>query len=1016
MKIRHAGFFVAALGCAIPLYAANMMTGDTGAEANADAFTSGVLSANVIRGVIDSTTAAEGKSSVRLEYDGKIYAAIRPSSHWLVKRVAFAETPELADAEDYTVSFFAKAKSGNYKINLTATPARQGWDFSPYTTQKTLILSTEWKRYSLTFRPKTLKSTKIRTYSIGLAFLSAGTVWIDALQLEKGTAPTEYNAPETASVGAAAVNPPHRNIWLEGEPIKVKFKTVLRQKFSNAMLKASAVDWCGRTVRKFERSIPDDGVIEYDFSNLPFGWFKIQADIAAGGKTLASHFIHLVKVKKPVKLENGVIPFTGGIGSTSDPRDGETASRLGVKRMQLDVLWYEIEPSPGAYEWKMLDTRMELALKSGLRVKALIEPMHCPRWARDANDVGNPYPLPMRRYKEAYLNMIRKFLERYGKTIDTLELSGEINGTVGGNSVYRKKYPEFLETDSNGQKWVTRGPAFEWISELVESAAIVAKKTAPCVKLAVMRPSQGRPGEPWLFVRRFMEKMEKYSDVFSTDTYLYSPFQFGPEITTVRRPNTVDDREITMGYIREMTGKPAFISESGISLDHRESGISKNEIFRAETIVKDFMVSRAAGFYAYDWFMLFSNTRDPFPYDKFFLVYDDRPESGAAALSAVASHVENTSGGKYLKLNAYVRAAVLRKLDGRGIAAVWSDSPGELKIAGPFRYSDMMGNPIPLKNGELALESAPVWIESEKYDILSDALKKAPCRMTRFCDVFFIRTGEKTGSLRFHNIDEKAPLVLNVKFEGAEQTSTVRIGHGGVNTFFFPLVSEKTAVKGSFTDEWEGGRTASFKFEIPELTAIPAGEPALIAKTGAMSDIAQAEMMPPWTGPDDLSMFLYASWNTDALRLKAVVKDDIHCHNTKLSGWEADSFHFAVNPLNDGIYAKETQFGKRGASDLECAVYLDDSGKVRCDTYYGKHKLSTGEFSVKRDKFKKTTTYEVHISWSKLGVKPRKGMVFGMSFVVPDDDVGHGREYDAFVGGGILYGKDASKYKYFVLK
>jgi len=42
--------------------------------------------------------------------------------------------------------------------------------------------------------------------------------------------------------------------------------------------------------------------------------------------------------------------------------------------------------------------------------------------------------------------------------------------------------------------------------------------------------------------------------------------------------------------------------------------------------------------------------------------------------------------------------------------------------------------------------------------------------------------------------------------------------------------------------------------------------------------------------------------------------------------------------------------------------------------------------------------------------------VFGMSFVLFDDDAGNGPEYFAPVGGGIAKKKDARKYLKFVLK
>ncbi|MCX6985642.1 MAG: hypothetical protein NT118_12975 [Lentisphaerae bacterium] len=49
-------------------------------------------------------------------------------------------------------------------------------------------------------------------------------------------------------------------------------------------------------------------------------------------------------------------------------------------------------------------------------------------------------------------------------------------------------------------------------------------------------------------------------------------------------------------------------------------------------------------------------------------------------------------------------------------------------------------------------------------------------------------------------------------------------------------------------------------------------------------------------------------------------------------------------------------------------------------------------------------------------MKPHSGMIFGMSFVVFDDDTGTGQNYYAPVGGGIAGGKNPALYKKFVLK
>ena len=55
-------------------------------------------------------------------------------------------------------------------------------------------------------------------------------------------------------------------------------------------------------------------------------------------------------------------------------------------------------------------------------------------------------------------------------------------------------------------------------------------------------------------------------------------------------------------------------------------------------------------------------------------------------------------------------------------------------------------------------------------------------------------------------------------------------------------------------------------------------------------------------------------------------------------------------------------------------------------------------------------------SRASFGVKPYKGMIFGMSFVVFDDDTGLGQSYYIPVGGGIAGKKEPAAYRKFILK
>ena len=105
-----------------------------------------------------------------------------------------------------------------------------------------------------------------------------------------------------------------------------------------------------------------------------------------------------------------------------------------------------------------------------------------------------------------------------------------------------------------------------------------------------------------------------------------------------------------------------------------------------------------------------------------------------------------------------------------------------------------------------------------------------------------------------------------------------------------------------------------------------------------------------------------------------------------------------------------------GPDDYEFGLALNDDGKSRCVNAFGKNICQSDNYTVTRDEKTKTTVYELRLSWKELGVKPSAGMVFGMSFVLFDDDTGGGQNYYIPIGGGIVGTKNPALYRKFVLK
>ncbi len=96
---------------------------------------------------------------------------------------------------DYTLSVYMKANSDRLKGVLSV---RQAFN---RTLKQSIDLTTEWKRYSFTFKPQASQIFVALGSDLITSELDSGTVWIDALQLEKGSIASDYHPRADIEIG-----------------------------------------------------------------------------------------------------------------------------------------------------------------------------------------------------------------------------------------------------------------------------------------------------------------------------------------------------------------------------------------------------------------------------------------------------------------------------------------------------------------------------------------------------------------------------------------------------------------------------------------------------------------------------------------------------------------------------------------------------------------------------------------------------------------------------------------------
>ena len=1014
----------------------NMYIGDTSAETETDTLTRGNYSTDLVPYFWDNTTAFDGKRSVRVDWDRKtrfITSHPSPSCTWFDKWLSLANSPDLKMGEIYTFSFYAKASIDNYPISLEMLPSA-GWDFyvAGGNFNKKFNLSHEWKRYSLTFVPKMKENARVKGYTAILNFKDspAGAVWYDAIQIEKGETLTPYKNSSTTNVGVSLNSTQYSNIYSPDDPVVATIHIDMPSE--KAELQCRIVDYRGKVIKNFKQPVDGSNEIKLPLDNQLLGWFKVTAELSTGGKIMSSHSANYIKIAKPVDIIPGIQPFAGVINYPGfDCFD--ISNKIGVKRVEFAANWKAthiggVETAPGKFNWSVVEWQLKRGKEFGMLNKVLVNPFDVPAWYFDKEEMAKVKKLMNREWlvlssdrHEEWRKFIGELTRRYGGMIDEFELGAEDNGRLGHNEYYMSLYPQDVKKNSVGSPFLIGGKPFDDLCAMVKIGADEIRKTHPNMKIGAIRPSRSSNPDDLFFTREMFKKIGKDFNILPVDFYSV-PYEFGPLVK--------DRRDKSDGLIeiyneaKKITqelgcNQPIYMSEFGWFPDMRFPDESIYRCEQAETMPKDFIVARVAGYYAFDWFMGFGGPNSVGQYNS-GMQQNMKIQSVAASYSAVARVVENVTESKWLTPDSVTRIAIMRKHDGKGVAAVWADNGYELSFpqSSEITVTDVMGNQIQASGGKFSLSQAPIYIWHNDFKQLSEMLFKAEVEMSKIFDIKFRMLSKNTGCLQFVNLSYSRSIEINtvISVSGKETSKVIDVPKGSNNTFRIPLSGNNVNVKAMTSS----GKSVMEKlFEFDTLTAITAGAKAdrLIAEVNSRADIIPADPWVSWSGPDDLSANIYASWDNSTLYIKANVKDDLHFNkNPAVAPWNGDSLQVALDPKNNGAFYVPAAGRALGPDIFEFGLALGADGKSHCVVSHGKNIYGPDNYSITRDEKAKTTVYELRLPWKDLGVNPSAGMVFGMSFVIFDDDTGTGQSYYAPVGGGIAGAKNSALYKKFVLE
>ncbi len=649
---------------------------------------------NRLFGTIDRTEAFHGRASLKIELSPES----RPVSYFdyyelhrmpvrapLAANVGFVE---VEPGKRYTLSVSMKAMKAE-------TPARLAVRyFQGGAASKLVGVSTEWQRYSLSF------AAQVRwCYVLAGPDLCPGqdnpnpppiaTVWLDAVQLERGDRPGEFAPRSPIELGVTTEKP--GNVFDRSEPIRFSVSLGNSDPTIPAEVKVHLrlEDFFGREVWSDESkaTVPSGDVIRIPRVLPPSatrqGFLRLVAGLNAGSeaqeRSLRLAAIPVCRQDESRFGVNHAYPW---------PHLLDLSRQAGLVWVRdWSLKWQEVEPEKGRFTFAEADLQIDRPRKHGLSVLGLL-PFPSSNWSSSAPaGVAAEGPYPQNRARAAYAPR------------ETAEFENYVEKTVAhykGRIRWWQVFNEPLFTDySLPRKHGYDGTAY---GRLTVAFAKAARRADPQARVLA--------GIGYLQDGQILEDFDRFfaagglKAVDAVDIHHYPG---------LRPPEFLGDLLAKLNALMEKHGgrKPIWLTEYGYyaddepaSLPIHHSGFDRplaSEQVQAEYAVRWAAIALAGGV---DKVFYHAGTCPGINADNLegvFYKYGGQPRKIYAAQAVMAHFL--TPGVKFVKklpLGPGVQAYSFR--DGRRlIAVVWA--AGRTKVA-PIRlndpkvqFLDLMGRP-----------------------------------------------------------------------------------------------------------------------------------------------------------------------------------------------------------------------------------------------------------------------------------------------------------------------------------
>ena len=296
---------------------------------------------------------------------------------------------DVSAGQSYTLSAYMKANRagvvGRLLIRQGGDPLKEG--IQP--TQKEVVLSERWERYSLTVKAQAPQMCVAVGPDITATPDTQATAWLDAVQLEAGSEPTAPAPSEPLAIGFELA--PRGHVFTPDEAAELHVTAAnAAPEVAEVLLRASIRDYFGRIVAspQLHLDVPAGSTAQrpWPLGRLGRGFFGLTVEWTIGS----------VHHRREIRL--AVLDPYPWNDSLFGINHAPVAADLGGMLRRAGILWARdwslnwgwLEPEPGRLSFVASDLQLDRLKQEGFKILCLLPPLPSADWASTAPDSVPP--------------------------------------------------------------------------------------------------------------------------------------------------------------------------------------------------------------------------------------------------------------------------------------------------------------------------------------------------------------------------------------------------------------------------------------------------------------------------------------------------------------------------------------------------------------------------------------------------------------------------------------------------